>query len=269
MCFNLMGANRNDENRLSGSEQTQCVRLGDTDPSAIDFGASLFREWTPLYRHLAEITPAGLEEHHPLEHVVVVRPSTWGDRVSLRGRTLVWPLFDQHRQALLLAIPFDDINKSAIEALEQVNPAAESPWGLVGRVTASEGQPQLWPYALIWDQRPVEAGIQNLNLDAAAEAPMSPLRSPSRPTTPKNCRPSPAITSSRSSSNGADWKTSSNIWPRVGPGAYFPECTPDSRRWQADFLTSVLSLWPNAFDSFHCATGRTRPENEIPLHALS
>jgi SWIM zinc finger len=193
MHFNLSGARRNDEDRLSASEQTQAACLGDTDPIAIDFGDRLLGDWAALCRHLATVTSVGLEEHHPLERVIIARPAAWGVRVFLQAeQTLVWPLFDQNRQALLLAIPFDDITRSAIEALEQVNPDVESPWGIVGRITASETQPRLWPYALLWDQRPVEARIQNLNLDASA---MARSERPALPVAPSNAEEEPGFVS--------------------------------------------------------------------------
>ena len=172
MRFNLIGASRNDDNRLSASEQTQAVCVGDADPATIDFGDRIFTDWASLHRHLAAITPVGLEDHDPLERVVIVRPAAWGARVFLDAeQTLVWPLLDQNSQSLLLAMPFDEINQKAIEALEQIDPALETPRGVVGRVTFSEGRPRLWPYALIWDREPADARIQNLNLDASAGAP--------------------------------------------------------------------------------------------------
>jgi hypothetical protein len=172
MRFQLHGASRNDENRLSASEQCRAIVLDDVDPTTIDFGNRLFTNWTHLRRHLASVTPAGLEQHSPLERVVVVRPDRWGPRTFLPAQqTLVWPLLDPQGQLLLLTMPFDEINQRAIEALERIDPTRDPPWGIVGRVSFSGTEVQLWPYALFRDKRSPEARIQNLNLDGEGDGP--------------------------------------------------------------------------------------------------
>jgi hypothetical protein len=168
--FRLRGASRNDENRLSASEQCRAIVLGDVHPSAIDFGNWLFTDWTHLRRHLASVTPAGLEQHAPLERVVVVRPDVWGPRVFVPAQQkLVWPLFDPRGQPLVLVLPFDEINQEAIQALERIDPALDSPWAILGRISFRGIDLELWPYSLFRDRGPLETRIQNLNLDGVGD----------------------------------------------------------------------------------------------------
>jgi hypothetical protein len=133
--FRLSGASRNDDDRLSGSEQCRAVILDDIDPATIDFGPRAFDDWSELRRYLASVTPVGLEEHAPLDRVVVLKPALWGVRAFLSTeQTLVWTLLDHQGRPVLLTVPFSSINQRAVESLEAIDPAFNLPWAIVGAV---------------------------------------------------------------------------------------------------------------------------------------
>jgi hypothetical protein len=164
--FRLSGAGRNDEDRLSGSEQCQAVIIDDTDASAIDFGSRLFDDWSQLRRYVSSVIPAGLEEHSPLERVVVLRPASWGRRVFLPAeQRLVWELLDLQGRAILLTLPFDKVSQRAVESLEAIDPAVDQPWAIVGAVNFDGTQVRLFPYSLLRNTGTMR--VQNLNLDAS------------------------------------------------------------------------------------------------------
>jgi hypothetical protein len=166
--FRLTDASRNDQGRLGSSERARAALLGDADVAGIDFGPRGFTDWSALRHHLAAVTPVGLAEHPPLDRMVVVRPSGWGPRAFVAAeQTLVWPLLDPAGDAVLLTLPFDATTARAVDALEATDPAADEPWGVVGRVGFAGGAVRLWPYALVHAGRPV----RNLNLDAAPPSP--------------------------------------------------------------------------------------------------
>jgi hypothetical protein len=180
--FRLSGASRNEDDRLSGSEQCRAVILDDTDPAAIDFGSRAFDDWAALRSYLASITPAGLETHSPLDRVVVLKPATWGPRAFLPAeQTLVWALLDPHGQAVLLTLPFDAVSQRAVESLEAIDPAIDQPW-VVGTVHFDGTQVRLFPFSLL--RKTAAPRIQNLNLDASPASAHPARAHASAPPTP-------------------------------------------------------------------------------------
>jgi hypothetical protein len=186
--FKLSGASRNDEDRLSGSERCQAVIINDADPAAIDFGTRAFHDWRELRRYLANVTPAGLEEHSPLDRVVVLKPASWGRRVFLPAeQTLVWELLDQHGQTVLLTLPFDTLSQRAVESLESIDPSVDSPWAIVGSVNFDGAQVRLFPYSLLRNSGAVR--IQNLNLDSVPASNATEIRHATAPRIPMDDSP--------------------------------------------------------------------------------
>ncbi len=162
--FKLSGASRNEDHRLSGSEQCRAVILSDTDPPSIDFGGRAFTDWNELRRYLANVTPAGLAEYSPLDRVVVLKPAAWGPRAFLPAeQTLVWALLDDQGRAVLLTLPFDAVSERAVRLLESIDPRQDHPSAIVGSLSFDGAQMRLYPYSLLrytGTQR-----VQNLNLD--------------------------------------------------------------------------------------------------------
>jgi hypothetical protein len=163
--FKLSGASRNEDHRLSGSEQCRAVILNDTDPASVDFGSRAFTDWNELRRYLASVTPAGLAEFSPLDRVVVLKPAAWGQRAFLSAeQTLVWVVLDDQGRPLLLTLPFDAVSERAVRLLETADPQSDPPSAIVGSVSFDGAQIRLYPYSLL--RNTGTAPVQNLNLDA-------------------------------------------------------------------------------------------------------
>jgi hypothetical protein len=173
MCrarFRLLDAMRNDQGRLSGSERMRAIVTDDANVGAIDFGNRAFDDWRLLRRHFASVLPAGLSQPHPLDAVVVVRPAAWGRR-GFRSdeQALVWAMHDSSGAALMLRVPYEHTNRSAVEALNALDMSGGS-CSVVGRLEYFSGDVILRPYSLLRPEGPPEQRVQNLGLEIFAPA---------------------------------------------------------------------------------------------------
>ncbi len=165
----MLNALRNDQGRLSASEQCQALSLGPSDPATTDFGDRLFTDWAALRRYVASIQPTGLIPQDPLNAVVVLKPSNWGRRQFQKtDQTFVWDLFDEQGEIVALRLPFEDLSQSAIETLEQISPQQDGVWGIVGRVVANGHDIWFTPFTL-FKRFSDGSAIQNLGLEGKSE----------------------------------------------------------------------------------------------------
>lgn len=170
--FRLLDALRNDHGRLSGSARTQALVTGDVEPASLDFGDRAFEEWRKLRRHFASILPAGLSQPDPLDAVVVVRPSGWGRRRFLSAeQAIVWELHDTLGDTLVIRLPYDTVNRAAIDDLEKTDPAAVGLRAVVGRLELSGGVMVLRPFTFLRSDGAADLRQQNLGLDGVTSVP--------------------------------------------------------------------------------------------------
>ncbi len=153
-AFKLQNVKANAQGRLSSSQQTTAMLAGPTvnvsGATQAEFGDRDFRSWTALAELAGKAVPLGLRAVEPLDQIVVVRPARWGERVfdELLQR-LVWPLYDDQGDVLLLSLPWLTVNEPAISFFESVNPEVDRLEGIVGRVMLGAEGLTLEPLALL------------------------------------------------------------------------------------------------------------------------
>ena len=153
-AFKLQNVKANAQGRLSSSQQTTAVLAGPTvsapGATGAEFGDREFRSWSALAEMAGKAVPLGLRAVEPLDQIVVVRPAKWGERVfdELQQR-LVWPLYDDQGDALLLSLPWLPVNEPAIGFFESVNPDVDRLEGIVGRVMLGAEGLTLEPLTLL------------------------------------------------------------------------------------------------------------------------
>jgi hypothetical protein len=133
--FTLRQARVNAQGRLSGSESSSATGLTPTDPAELDFAGRLFTAWRALGEYALAQYPIGLVEKNPLDRLVVLRPTGWGERSfdELQQR-FCWRLQDAEGNSLSLTLPWAGVNESAIEFLEAVNPTRDRLTGVLCRL---------------------------------------------------------------------------------------------------------------------------------------
>lgn len=182
--FRLLDAMRNDQGRLSSSARTQALVTGDFDPAAIDFGERAFRDWRALRRHFASILPAGLSQSDPLDAVVVVRPASWGRRAFMSAeQALIWALHDPSGAVLMLRMPYEAADRSAVEALDALDVGGGTSWALVGRLEYVGGDMVLRPFTLLRPDGPPALRVQHLGLDSPVTGVAAASREAAQPIT--------------------------------------------------------------------------------------
>jgi hypothetical protein len=147
--FTLRQARVNPQGRLSGTESSGVAELTPTDPGQIDFGGRTFTSWPALMSHALAQYPIGLTEKNPLDRLVVLRPSAWGERFfdELQQR-FCWPVQDDGGRTVSVTLPWAGVNESAIEFLEAVKPDRDRVWAALCRLAFDGGALRIEPLAL-------------------------------------------------------------------------------------------------------------------------
>lgn len=146
----LRKARANPNQRLSGSQQSK-VEMGELiDAQQVDFGDRAFVSWQALNEYAITTYPMGLLEKNPLDRIVVVKPTAWGERFfdELQQR-LVWQIHDDQGATIELVLPWLGVNEEAIEFLEAVKPERERLMGTVARIHFHRGGLHLEPLSLL------------------------------------------------------------------------------------------------------------------------
>jgi hypothetical protein len=134
-CFTLKQARANALGRLSGSQATSADVLAPVDPAQLDFADRLVTDWSALREHARRIYPIGLREINPLEHVVVLQPTAWGERsFDELQQQLSWQLQDAAGNVLSLCLPWTSVNERPIEFLEALKPDRDNLFRVVARL---------------------------------------------------------------------------------------------------------------------------------------
>ncbi len=167
--FRLMNARRNPNQRLSGSSKSRVLVTGSAN--LFSQNLSVFEDWTQVFEGSNAQTLIGLKEANPLESVVAVKPSAWGERgFDAVTQVFTWVLADVRECALLLEIAFDEFTEAAIKFLESVPAASVEGSLLIGRVERTAQGLSLHPYSL---HRP-NGDVIHLCLDNVTTKPGKP-----------------------------------------------------------------------------------------------
>lgn len=169
----LQGARRSPHHRLSSTRQCRALLAEPTQPEQLDFGPRQFTDWAILHAHAARIQRVGLQEGHPLDGLVVLRPAQWAARTfDPVGQTFRWALLDAEHRVLVAELRYDALTRPAIVTLEQLDPAAEGAWGLLGQLSVQPGGLVVVPLVLYRAARPGHGTILSLGLDQATTTPV-------------------------------------------------------------------------------------------------
>ena len=146
----LRNGRRTANGRLSSSTQTSALVLGVTDPELLDFDHRIFSSWTRLRAYLASKQPLGLREPNPLDMIVVVEPTHFGNRsFDSISQTFLWETFDVTNERLTLSLPFRDWNQQSIRTLEGLSPAEDSRWRLIVRLLYEDEELSVEPISIL------------------------------------------------------------------------------------------------------------------------
>lgn len=149
--FTLSNAFANSQDRLSSSGETKAVS-NDSNMAAsqIDFGEKLFANWYTLAKYAASQFPIGLKVLHPLDRIVVIEPKAWGERFyDEMQQALCWNLEDESGMPLLMTLPWNEYNESAIHFFESLKPKIQRARRLIARITFSGSGFAIEPISVI------------------------------------------------------------------------------------------------------------------------
>ncbi len=157
--------------RISNSRQTavpldETLRATAEMYSAATFGPQGFTDWIELAHYRRSTLAVGLQEPDPMRRVVVVFPTTWGERTfeELQQR-LVWTVFDKFGQPLQLSVPWRDETEATIECLEALQVDRDRLTGVIGLLDAESLDTRLYPVAVISQGTPQGDILINLAFD--------------------------------------------------------------------------------------------------------
>lgn len=137
-CFTLHDAGLNPLGRLSASKQSSVSNLSGNEAANLDFGARLFKSWASMRSYAASQFPIGLKLPNPLDRILVLEPSSWGERFyDEMQQSLCWKIIDEAGRAQLLTLPWNTANEDSIEFLESLKPDRERVNRIVCRIVFS------------------------------------------------------------------------------------------------------------------------------------
>jgi hypothetical protein len=140
----------NPQGRLSGGKESRAEVTAKTDPTKINFGERLFTNWLKLAGYLGQTYPMGLAESEPMDRIVVLKPTSWGERVFVElTQSLHWTINDEKGIELQLSVPWNGVNEPIVEFLESVKPDRDNLIGVVARVALEGTKLTVEPLSLL------------------------------------------------------------------------------------------------------------------------
>ncbi len=189
--FRLSNAQRNRLGRLSGRTACQALLSGSADLDSLSMGSVRFDDWRKLAEHIAATHASGLVKSSPLDNLVLITPTAWGEPVydQLRQR-LIRPVQDASGRVLPLVLSHSNEWAFAVDTLQTWEPTQWDTWGVLGSAFITSEGLSLAPISLfnrVSLPRPLQSPVLHLNLDAwkapARDAPEAQTPAPVSPTT--------------------------------------------------------------------------------------
>jgi hypothetical protein len=116
----------------------------------LDFDDRGFTSWTRLAAYVASKQPLGLREPNPLDMIVVVEPTHFGNRsFDPISQTFHWETYDVTNELLTLSLPFRDWNQQSIRTLEELSPLEGSRWRLIVRLVYEDEEFSVEPISIL------------------------------------------------------------------------------------------------------------------------
>jgi hypothetical protein len=179
--FRLSNAQRNRLGRLSGRTACQALLSGPADLDSLNMESVRFDDWRKLAEHIAAANASGLVKGSPLDRLVLITPTAWGEPVydQLRQR-LIRPVQDASGRVLPLVLPHSNEWAFAVDTLQTWNPEQWDTWGILGSAFITSEGLSLAPISLLSRAllpKPLQSPVLHLNLDAW-KAPATPSAEP-------------------------------------------------------------------------------------------
>lgn len=162
----LTGAWRNLQGRISGRPATRALVTGRSDPAKISEPVT---KWSALVDRAKQLFGGRLGDRTENLDLVLLVPKTWGPAFydSLR-QEVVRPVIDDEGRAVDLWLPYTEVNQTAVEILEQHDPAET--YGLLGMVRLVAGRICVQPISLYAGDTIVNLTLEQTSSAAAAKS---------------------------------------------------------------------------------------------------
>src|ERR1019366_10332529 len=120
------------------------------NPCTCAFPRRLVNKWNDLQAYSLSHFPHGLREPNPLDAIVILEPSRWGERYfdEIQQR-FCWPIVDVDNRVTLLTLPWVGVNETAIAFLEALKPDRDQIRRVVARLVYQGPRRWLEPLALL------------------------------------------------------------------------------------------------------------------------
>jgi hypothetical protein len=165
--FRLMNARRNPNHRLSGSSKSRVLVTGPANVQ--EKGLVAVEDWTRLLEQSTAQTPIGLKELNPLDSIVALKPTAWGEHgFDPVTQTFTWILADSQQRPLPMEIGFEEYTQPAIELLESMPPGSLQDALVIGRIQRTPRGISLHPYSIHkHDREIIHLCLDNIKVAAA------------------------------------------------------------------------------------------------------
>lgn len=145
--FRLMNARRNPNQRLSSSSKSRVLVTGRARLCSLNL--AVIEDWPQVVERANAQTAIGLMEANPLDPIVVVKPTGWGERgFDAVTQMFTWVLADVEARSLVAELAFEEYTEPAIKLLEALPAASIEGALLVGRLQQTARGVSLHPYSL-------------------------------------------------------------------------------------------------------------------------
>lgn len=175
----LTGAYRNPQGRISGRPATRALVTGPTLTRRASEGvASAISKWSDVSDRVRQTFGGGLSDRPANRDLVLLAPKLWGPaNYDPLRQEMTRPILDEAGRVLELWLPFTAEYESAIELIEQLQPAETCE--VFGALRLIGGRVRVQPISLLFADK-----IVHVNLDQAAstvkakKAPTAPAAEP-------------------------------------------------------------------------------------------
>ena len=162
----LHGARRTAAGRISGSSKTTVLVTGPLSRAQAEFGDRCFTSWAALSARALAVQPIGLRDSNPLDRVAILQPALAGAKTFDNVKqTLFWDVYDDAENLLQLSLPFEELSKDTVRALETLKPPSASHWKIVVNFSLGDRGLIVMPVSIL-DVENAKAPVFHLAFDA-------------------------------------------------------------------------------------------------------
>jgi hypothetical protein len=162
----LRSARRTAAGRISGSGKTTVLVPGPASLTRLEFGERCLTSWAALHARALAAQPIGLRDSNPLDRIAVLQPAFSGAKTFDNVKqTLFWDVYDETENLLQLSLPFEELSKEAIRALEALKAPSGSDWKIVVNFSLGDSGLIAVPVSIL-DPENADSPVFHLAFDA-------------------------------------------------------------------------------------------------------